>query len=310
MEINFIRAVLILLVILIHLTPFKDHYPEAQNAILAFVTPLFLFITGYLFNINKSAKQYAVYLSSLLAMYIMFEVAYAVSSYFFPVRDGLEELSVAAVLVKLLLNPIGPYWYLYTMIKCGTIYYVVHRICCHYRASCDIALSVLVSLLLSYYSPLLGLMPPLAYFAGVVFRRHADTCGSPFNGSFVLILVAIVTLIYGIVSNPGYASQLSYYSILLSVCTIESLVWCAQRIPPRVCRVISFVGANTLPIFLFHPVFTLVLKHLLRGVIDRGYLSSFIILTVVVAAIGSLLVGYALDVLGLSVLLFRRRMLR
>ena len=44
MEINSIRCTLILLVILIHCTPFKDAYPAMQNAILAFVVPLFLFI--------------------------------------------------------------------------------------------------------------------------------------------------------------------------------------------------------------------------------------------------------------------------
>lgn len=158
MEINIIRCVLILLVILIHLTPFKECYPDVQNAVLAFVVPLFLFITGYLFNVNKTWKQYAVYLRSLLIIYVIFESAFIMLSYLFQVKDGINELSVYMILDKLILNPIGPYWYLHTMIVCGSIYYAVHRVFCHFGIDCAISISVLISVLLSYWSPLLGIM--------------------------------------------------------------------------------------------------------------------------------------------------------
>ena len=116
MEINSIRCTLILLVILIHCTPFKDAYPAMQNAILAFIVPLFLFITGYLFNVDKTWRQFWQYLWTMTMMYAVFETAYTILSYFFPVRDGIDVLSLGAVVERLLLHPIGPYWYLHTMI--------------------------------------------------------------------------------------------------------------------------------------------------------------------------------------------------
>lgn len=308
MEINVIRCILILLVILIHLTPFKDCYTNTQNAILAFVVPLFLFITGYLFNVNKTWKQYAVYFRSLLMMYVIFETAYIILSYFFLVNDGINELNLSVILDKLILNPIGPYWYLHTMIICGSIYYAVHRACSYFNIDCAASSSVLVSVLLSYWSPLLGLMSPLAYFAGVIFKKCSN-CHT-FNGSFVAIIIAIATLFYGIVCNPGYAMQLSYFSIVLGACIMEFLIWCTKRLPAKACKVLNYVGANTLPIYLFHPIFTLTSKLLLDGMITNGNIVCFSILTITVATIGSLLIGHALDTTGLSMLLFKKKMMR
>lgn len=307
MEINVIRCILILLVILIHLTPFKESCPDAQNAILAFVVPLFLFITGYLFNVNKTWKQYAVYQRSLLTMYIIFESTYIVLSYFFPVKDGVCELNVSVVLDKLILNPIGPYWYLHTMIICGCIYYAMHRACKCLKMECAISVSVLIGVLLSYYSPLLGLMSPLAYFSGVIFR--SSYC-CPFRGSFVALITAIVTFIYGIVCNPHYATQLSYFSIVIGVCTIEYVIWCVRRLPLNVSRVIFFIGANTLPIYLFHPMFTLLSKMYFRSSVITGNLFFFCVLTVAIAAVGSLILGYIIDLTGISLLLFKKKMIR
>lgn len=308
MEINVIRCILILLVILIHLTPFKECYPDVQNAVLAFVVPLFLFITGYLFNVNKTWKQFALYLRSLLIMYVIFETAYIMLSYLFPIKDGINELSVYMILDKLLLNPIGPYWYLHTMIVCGSIYYVVHRVCCHFGIDCAVSISVLMSVLLSYWSPLLGIMAPLAYFAGVIFRKYFN--GHTFNGSFVAIIIAMITLFYGTVCNPGYAMQLSYFSILLSVCVMEFMIWCTKRLPSKASKILNYVGSNTLPIYLFHPMFTLSSKLFFGSLITSGKIICFTILTITVATIGSLLIGHAMDSTGLSILLFKRKMMR
>lgn len=55
-EINFSRAVLILLVVLVHIVHFGTTYPAVKEAILAFMMPAFLFITGYLANVDNLQK--------------------------------------------------------------------------------------------------------------------------------------------------------------------------------------------------------------------------------------------------------------
>lgn len=310
MEINIVRCLLIFLVILIHCTPFKDSYPNAQNAILAFVVPLFLFITGYLFNVRKTWKEFAHYLYGLLMMYAIFEMAYIVLSYYFPVRDGVTELTVTVILDRLVLHPIGPYWYLHTMIICSCIYYLSHRLSCYLDTDIAISSSMLIGVILSYYTPLLGVLSPLAYFMGVIARNRFKHLLCMFSGSFMAIPIAVVTLLYGICNNHAYAVQLSYFSILLGICTTTSLVWCSQRIPHKARHIIGYIGGNTLPIYLFHPLFTLLSKRLLHSLIENGHIIAYCIVVIVLATIGSLTIGYMIDKTGISKLLFRKKMLR
>lgn len=310
MEINIVRCLLIFLVILIHCTPFRDSYPNAQNAILAFVVPLFLFITGYLFNVRKTWKEFAHYLYGLLMMYAIFEMAYIVLSYFFPVRDGVTELTVTVILDRLVLHPIGPYWYLHTMIICSCIYYLSHRLSCYLDTDIAISSSIFFGVILSYYTPLLGVLSPLAYFMGVIARNRFKHLLCMFSGSFMAIPIAVVTLLYGICNNHAYAVQLSYFSILLGICTTTSLVWCSQRIPHKARHIIGYIGGNTLPIYLFHPLFTLLSKRLLHSLIENGHIIAYCIVVIVLATIGSLTIGYMIDKTGISKLLFRKKMLR
>lgn len=310
MEINIIRCLLIFLVILIHCTPFKDSYPNAQNAILAFVVPLFLFITGYLFNVKKTWKEFAHYLYGLLMMYAIFEMAYIVLSYFFPVRDGVTELTATVILNKLILLPIGPYWYLHTMIICSSIYYLSHRLSCRFNKDIAISLSIFFGVILSYYTPLLGVLSPLAYYMGVIAKRRFKYLMYMFSDSFIALPIAVVTLLYGICNNHAYAAQLSYFSILLGICTITFLLWCSRRIPFKANRIMDYIGGNTLPIFLFHPLFTLLSKRMLHSLIEHGYIISYSLIVIIIATIGSLAIGYGLDKTGISSFIFKKNLLR
>ena len=51
--IDFMRAILIVLMILIHIVNFGTLYPDIKDGILSFLMPSFLVITGYLVNVDK-----------------------------------------------------------------------------------------------------------------------------------------------------------------------------------------------------------------------------------------------------------------
>lgn len=121
-EINFSRAVLILLVVLVHIVHFGTTYPAVKEAILAFMMPAFLFITGYLANVDKPAKAFGRYVLQIFLPYFIMVVGFSVLSYFLPVRDKLTELSVNAISERLFVTSIGPYWFLYVMLGCGLLY--------------------------------------------------------------------------------------------------------------------------------------------------------------------------------------------
>ena len=91
---------------------------------------------------------------------------------------------------------------------------------------------------------------------------------------------------------------------------MEFMIWCAKKLSSKVSKVLDYVGANTLPIYLFHPMFTLSSKLFFCSLITNGNIICFSILTIAIATIGSLMIGHALDKTGVSVLLFKKKMMR
>lgn len=127
-DINFFRAVLICLVILVHIVNFGDIYPNAKIAISAFIMPSFLIITGYLVNINKSIRDFALYILRIWLPYMILVIGYATLSLFLPVRDGIKTFDMPTILNILFIKSIGPYWFLHVMIVCGIVYYLTFHI--------------------------------------------------------------------------------------------------------------------------------------------------------------------------------------
>lgn len=123
-DIDWIRAILIILMILIHIVSFGNAYPQLKAGILSFMMLTFLIITGYLVNIEKSPKEMGRYLMCLALPYVIMVTGFSVLSYFMPVRDGITELSLSQICEKIFVTSIGPYWFIQTMIICGILYYV------------------------------------------------------------------------------------------------------------------------------------------------------------------------------------------
>lgn len=96
-DIDFFRAILIGLVILVHIVNFGNLYPSAKSAVLSFIMPTFLMITGYLVNINKSIKDYALYILKIWLPYLILVIGYAVLSLYLPVRDGIKAFDIPRV---------------------------------------------------------------------------------------------------------------------------------------------------------------------------------------------------------------------
>lgn len=139
-DLDFIRSILIILMILIHIVSFGNTYPHLKAGILSFMMPTFLIITGYLVNIGKTGRQFGKYLLCLALPYVIMVTGFSVLSYFLPVRDGITELSLTQICEKIFVTSIGPYWFIQTMIICGILYYGSFRACdiiSKYRGRCS-----------------------------------------------------------------------------------------------------------------------------------------------------------------------------
>jgi fucose 4-O-acetylase-like acetyltransferase len=173
--INFNRAILIVLMILVHITLWGDTYAETKLAILSFMMPAFLFITGLLYRVERSWKDFLLYQWQILLPYVLLVSTFAILSYFLPTRDGISELTFNAVAEKVFVTSIGPYWFLRTMFYCGGFWFLIHKAL---RPFCNkVSLLMIYALALLIFTRLcpsqLSISAALYYYLGVV-ARSAD----------------------------------------------------------------------------------------------------------------------------------------
>lgn len=270
-DIDWIRAILIILMILIHIVSFGNAYPQLKAGILSFMMPTFLIITGYLVNIEKSPKEMGRYLMCLALPYVIMVTGFSVLSYFMPVRDGITELSLSQICEKIFVTSIGPYWFIQTMIICGILYYVSFKGAIwgtlrqgKTTMSTTTSLFIFATLLLLLSkTPALSPSAATYYFIGAVLRQCHIGFDRIFRPSPVALLLWINLL--GLEEWYDWGTLAIVFSCW---CCISSLMWIhslIKRLQDNACvrkteDTLLYIGRNTLPIYLFHPIFTMAAK--------------------------------------------------
>lgn len=126
-EIDYLKCIFITLMIIFHLVYIGDKYPYAKQIVYTFHMSAFLIISGYLTNNRKDARSFLRKFLWIFIPYACMEAVYTVMSHFLPVRESVDAITPAILLDKIFLHPMGPYWYLHTLILCSLIYYITFR---------------------------------------------------------------------------------------------------------------------------------------------------------------------------------------
>lgn len=320
-DIDWIRAILIILMILIHIVSFGNAYPQLKAGILSFMMPTFLIITGYLVNIEKSPKEMGRYLMCLALPYVIMVTGFSVLSYFMPVRDGITELSLSQICEKIFVTSIGPYWFIQTMIICGILYYVSFKGAIwgtlrqgKTTMSTTTSLFIFATLLLLLSkTPALSPSAATYYFIGVVLRQCHIGFDRIFRPSPVALLLWINLL--GLEEWYDWGTLAIVFSCW---CCISSLMWIhslIKRLQDNVSvrkteDTLLYMGRNTLPIYLFHPIFTMAAKfyHPLFSW-DRSEI-CFALVTIFIAIAGSIGIAKMMEKTHLAYLFGKGKMLR
>ena len=320
-DIDWIRAILIILMILIHIVSFGNAYPQLKAGILSFMMPTFLIITGYLVNIGKSPKEMGRYLMCLALPYVIMVTGFSVLSYFMPVRDGITELSLAQICEKIFVTSIGPYWFIQTMIICGILYYVSFKGATWRKLrqgkttmSTTTSLFIFATLLLLLSkTPALSPSAATYYFIGVVLRQCHIGFDRIFRPSPAALLLWLLLL--GMEEWYDWGTLAIVFSCW---CCISSLMWIHSliiRLQNKACirkteDTLLYIGRNTLPIYLFHPIFTMAAKfyHPLFGW-DRSEI-IFALVTIFIAIAGSIGIAKMMEKTHLAYLFGKGKMLR
>lgn len=373
-DLDFIRAILIILMILIHIVSFGNAYPHLKAGILSFMMPTFLIITGYLVNIGKTGRQFGKYLLCLALPYIIMVTGFSVLSHFLPVRDGITELSLSQIAQKIFVTSIGPYWFIQTMIICGILYYGSFRACdmiskywrrglCRnnnendsYKNSKEIEpccnskendsrsnskgndsysninkgndscsninkgktedetqslttrlFLLAILMLLVSKTPALNITAAIYYFAGVVIRQ----CRIDFNKVFRPTPLAFILWPFILYREDFY--DWGNMAVAFSCwCCISALMWLNQYYKSQMIgkSTLLYIGKNTLPIYLFHPIFTMAAKfyHPLFA-FDKSeiLLAAF---TIILAIAGSIAIAKVMEKTKLAYFFGKKEILR
>lgn len=320
-DIDRIRAILIILMILIHIVSFGNAYPQLKAGILSFMMPTFLIITGYLVNIEKSSKEMGRYLMCLALPYVIMVTGFSVLSYFMPVRDGITELSLSQICEKIFVTSIGPYWFIQTMIICGILYYVSFKGAIwgtlrqgKTTMSTTTSLFIFATLLLlQSKTPALSPSAATYYFIGAVLRQCHIGFDKIFRPSPVALLLWLLLL--GMEEWYDWGTLAIVFSCW---CCISSLMWIhslINHLQDNACvrkteATLSYIGRNTLPIYLFHPIFTMAAKfyHPLFSW-DRSEI-IFALVTIFIAIAGSIGIAKMMEKTRLAYLFGKGKMLR
>lgn len=320
-DIDWIRAILIILMILIHIVSFGNAYPQLKAGILSFMMPTFLIITGYLVNIEKSSKEMGRYLMCLALPYVIMVTGFSVLSYFMPVRDGITELSLSQICEKIFVTSIGPYWFIQTMIICGILYYVSFKGAIwgtlrqgKTTMSTTTSLFIFATLLLLLSkTPALSPSAATYYFIGAVLRQCHIGFDRIFRPSPVALLLWINLL--GLEEWYDWGTLAIVFSCW---CCISSLMWIhslINHLQDNACvrkteATLLYMGRNTLPIYLFHPIFTMAAKfyHPLFSW-DRSEI-IFALVTIFIAIAGSIGIAKMMEKTRLAYLFGKGKMLR
>lgn len=301
-ELDFLKGVFILLVIVFHLVYIGDTYPYAKRLVYTFHIPAFFMISGYLMKVGKGWSDFFRSMVWIIIPYIVMEAGYVVMSSILPVRERVDELSWLLVLDKIFVHPMGPYWYLHTLVVCGMSYFVVNRLKPYMEVHSMLLVLALVYALLSYGCGLIAAPSALYFMIGVVLSQSNVSFLSFFRASW-LSLVPFVWL-------AAYPDNLNRFSIAglfityLSVCIFLSVF---NMLPVKIRRAGCYIGEHSLLLLLFSPVFTMLVKPLV-GIFSfepSGILFLFVALSI--AVLGSFFIAWLMDLLNVSRFFFGKK---
>jgi fucose 4-O-acetylase-like acetyltransferase len=332
LELDYLKGILILLVISFHLVYFEQLHPYAKHVVYAFHMPGFLLISGYLMNVSKAPKDFLRTLLWLAVPYIVMESGYIYMASLLPINEHIDHLTPTVFLDRLLLHPLGPYWYLHTLIICGGIYYLVINFkrrpplnlpegrlsAAPPQGSQREVLLRLIILGLIFYIltilPLKGVGGSFYFLAGAAIRQSGKDFRSIFWASpYALLLFATLVLLPISCSfNSLFLEQLLLFlllhsSLIIVYFAISSLLWLYRITPPKGTTGVFFLGRNSLPLYVFSPIFTILCKQFVPYLQFDPTGLIFLLVSLVFCVAGSLAIAWAMDKTGISRYFFGRK---
>lgn len=299
-RIDYLKGILILLMIAFHLAYFADAYPMAKQFVYTFHMPGFLVISGYLMNLNKPVRLVWKSLMWLVVPYLVMESGYVLMASVVPTRDHIDQLTLPLFLNKLLIHPLGPYWYLQTIILCGSAYHLLFRFG-RLPATARLLLLALAYCALAA-TGIVSLGNALYFLAGTALRCSGLRFGQVFRTSWWPLLALPLLAMHPHIFNRANAG--GAIVLYLVVCLLLAAY---PLLPAKAAQVLQTFGRNSLTLYIFSPIFTLCCKIFIPWLQFDPTRLLFLAVSLPLCVLGCMATGKLLDVLHITPWLLGRK---
>lgn len=284
-EMDYLKCIMIALMICFHLVYISATYPYAKQVVYTFHMPVFLIMSGYLMSMLKEPRQFLTTILWYAVPYLIMDGGYTVLASMLPINEHIDHLTPAVFAEKLFLHPMGPYWYLHTLILCGLTCYGVFRIG---RLSL-LSRYILTGMLFALFAHIGIVSLPMAFYflAGLIIRQSSLSFLQVFRPSWWAIPALIVLCAYPANLKPGVIGGILIVYLVISTCLAIY-----PFITGKLRSGMLFIGRNTLPILLFSPIFTFLCKPLVPVLSFDPTALLFLIASLAICLSGSLALAW------------------
>lgn len=294
LELDYLKCVFILLMIVFHLVYIGNRYPVAKAFVYTFHMPGFLIISGYLLHVQKPVPQFLRYIQWNFVPYLLMESGYVAMASILPIREHIQQLTFGLFLDKLFFHPLGPYWYLHTLMLCGIVTYFVAQFASRHRL-----LMLLGVLLCLWVLALLGLVTWInaVYFCvGVALRLYHR----PFVDTFHPAWWSLIGVVLVVTCVPNALQRHTIGGMLIVYFVISFLLWLYPYLPKGMAKISLFIGRNSLILLLFSPMFTVLSKLFQSYLLFEPSGMLFMLVALLFTVVGSFTVAYILQKLHVA----------
>lgn len=263
--------------------------------------PAFLLVSGYLMNVRKRWQDFLRTIFTYAVPYLLMESAYIGMASVLPIREHLDSLSVGIFLDRLFVHPLGPYWYLQTLVVCGVIHAAISRFR-HIKPVTRIIFTGIVFYLISHYLDILPFGCSMYFLAGTVLRSS----GIPFTSIIQSSSIAIWAFLL-LAVHPQNLRMETSGGILMVGLVMSAVLFAYDYIGHKSRQLMSYLGRKTMPLFLFSPAFTFICKPLVPVFVFDGTGLIYLFVSLSICISGSLAVEWILTKTGLSDYFYARQ---
>lgn len=294
-QLDYLKCIFIIFMVTFHLVYIGDKYPYAKHIVYTFHMPAFLVISGYLVNVQKDSKLFLLSVFWIFVPYAIMETGYTLMSALLPVREKVSGITFSFILNKIFIAPLGPYWYLHTLIICYMTYFVGYKICFRKTTVSFFILLGVCFWILSDRFKLLSMGNAFYFLIGILISQCRQHFTSIFQPSFWAILPFILLCCY-----PENLNRFSLAGVAITYLFISFTLWGYCHISYRMKKIMHFIGCNTLTILLFSPIFTMLSKLMIPLFAFDSTGMYFMCTAVTFSIAGSLFIAHCMDRLKLS----------